>query len=178
MFASEQTHHKTGIQGTALVPPHSPQTRQNEQHGFDAEDRSNIKEDRKMIKCKVLKWNMFTLIELLIVIAIISILAALLLSALNNARASAYTTVCLNNFNSIAKAGLLYIDDNKEYITPRGNGLPVSHLIWDSGQAPEVPENAIQIMSNSLKSVPVRKKRIDEIGLMKTTSVKRRLNFR
>lgn len=65
----------------------------------------------------------FTLIELMIVVAIIAILAGILIPNFVNARAQAQTAACESNLRSIATALELYYADNQVY--PSAAGAPV-----------------------------------------------------
>ena len=73
--------------------------------------------------------RIFTLIELLITIAIIAILAGMLLPALNKARAMAHSTSCKNNLKTLATSVHLYSSAHNDTMLPphRGN---VATPLW------------------------------------------------
>ncbi|EIP98701.1 prepilin-type N-terminal cleavage/methylation domain-containing protein [Opitutaceae bacterium TAV1] len=69
-----------------------------------------------------MKHRAFTLIELLTVIAIIGILAAMVLATVGQVRAKARSTKCASNLRQIGVAALLWSNDNKGYIVPCFSG--------------------------------------------------------
>lgn len=67
----------------------------------------------------------FTLIEVLVVIAVIALLVGLLLPALRGARLAAWKSVSLANTRSIAQAGFTYQNDQKGSLPIVPVGVPV-----------------------------------------------------
>ncbi len=90
-----------------------------------------MKITNNLLSEKTMKRPLFTLIELLVVIAIIAILAALLLPALNKARARARDIKCISNLKQVGTYMHMYVDMNKGKF-PTYNGLTTPYL-WGGG---------------------------------------------
>lgn len=73
-------------------------------------NRSSVTQGRARGQCAG-----FTLVELLVVIGIISLLIAILLPALNKARAAGNRTACLSNIRQLGIAIQMYCNDNGGY---------------------------------------------------------------
>ena len=81
----------------------------------------------------------FTIIELLIVIAIIEILASLLLPALGKARKIPQRMVCLNSIKNVNTGLMIFSDDNEEMIAKNhgsGNSDRFAKIDWPYGIDP------------------------------------------
>lgn len=81
----------------------------------------------------------FTLIELLIVIAVIAILAALLLPALSRAKESVRATQCLSQMRQIGLAVQLYAEENEEeFPCSQHSAFSRGQLTWGRAIAPQL----------------------------------------
>lgn len=94
-------------------------------HGFNNEESPT-----NTVEIKLLTFNIFTLVELLIVISIIAILTSILLPSLNKAREKAKAITCLSNFRQIGMGMHEYTDDNRDYLPLSGAVSAEGHTIW------------------------------------------------
>lgn len=83
------------------------------------------------------KADKFSLVELLVVIGIIAMLAALLLPALQKAKTMALTTQCASNQRQCGNAIIGYVDDFAGW-SIAGEGISLSTMMWDNHYAPGV----------------------------------------
>lgn len=74
----------------------------------------------------------FTLLELLVVISVISLLAALLLPTLAKAREKGASTFCLNNQKQLQLAWVLYAEDNNEVLAHNLGGGEIKRLLTNN----------------------------------------------
>jgi len=82
-----------------------------------------------------MKKSRFTLLELLIVIAVISILFTLLLPALRKSREFARSSLCMNNTKQCGTGISFYSNDFNSYLTPysmQGWGYPTKNNTWSA----------------------------------------------
>lgn len=85
----------------------------------------------------------FTLTELLVVIAVIALLAALLLPVLANGRSRAHRTQCMSNLRQLTLTWVFYYDDNNDLLVANGivpeGGNPSSKM-WVQGAFVNKPD--------------------------------------
>lgn len=86
-------------------------------------------------------WHYFTLIELLVVIAIISILASMLLPALNKARGKAKRISCLSNLKQGGMGLLMYANSFGGFLPSLAESTSTKPWTWSINISPYVGRN-------------------------------------
>jgi len=112
----------------------------------------------------------FTLLELLVVLAIIGVLASLLLPAVARAKTKAHNAICVNNLRQLGIAARLYSEDNN-------NRMPSAEILPSDPIDPRKPLPRIcdalasyvgRTANTNANPLTVFKCPADNVGLFKT----------
>ena len=87
----------------------------------------------------------FTLVEILVVIAILSVLAAILLPVFLSVRERARQTVCAGNLSQLYKAMAMYAGDNDGFRPMYQNGATVVPI---NGQEVTFPDQSVELVQS------------------------------
>ena len=92
----------------------------------------------------------FTLVELLVVIAVIAMLMAILLPALRKAKQLAQRVGCGSNLRQLAMGWRLYLDDNDGYFPARATNVNLYYGGWrgDKDVAPRFFNTNVRLDPN------------------------------
>lgn len=93
-------------------------------------------------------WRAFTLVELLVVIAVIAILAALLLPSLVSAKRQGRKAACLSNLRQVGAATYLYAQDNDGRIPFGPKAPPITNPL-DFYPSTGAPTSLLSLQSGS-----------------------------
>jgi prepilin-type N-terminal cleavage/methylation domain-containing protein len=115
---------------------------------YISDDIVRAPRDEEIVMRRKYKRNGFTLVELLVVIAVIAILIGLLLPALNKARSASVRLSCASRMRQLATAAMLYVNTYRGFLPPIAvSGQPTTSgasfgrpTIFPQG-APSVPSN-------------------------------------
>jgi prepilin-type N-terminal cleavage/methylation domain-containing protein/prepilin-type processing-associated H-X9-DG protein len=116
--------------------------------------------ERRSVRCSAVRRPAFTLVELLVVIAIIGVLVALLLPAIQSARASARRVQCANNMRQIGLAMHQYCDTHK------GLFPTMQHNIAEI----DVPKTWIYVLAPYMESVDAVRLCPEDLNRLENTS--------
>lgn len=91
--------------------------------------------------------NVFTIVELLVVIVIIAILAAIIFPALGKAKEKASKSACLGNLRQLGIAVIAYAGNNADY-------LPMSVRVGSGPDDPNAINNLLEVQSEKAFECP------------------------
>lgn len=100
-----------------------------------------------------MKHRAFTLIELLVIIAIISLLAAIIFPVFASVRAKARQTVCVSNLHQIGLAVAMYAQDTNDIVPFGGDAVDVNTDTWQTYASGIYWEQAQQLQYHPLVEV-------------------------